>query len=189
MKVIQICGTNGTGKTTLVKGLLTSGKFLRMELPIDGEVKEWWYDGEVAVIGRYASNNCCGVDAGNYSGEKLIAVIERLINNHRPKVILYEGLIFCKLMSFSERVKEVAYNNGYQYLMITLIASLQTIHDRILKRSGNPNVNFDRMRSNQMLNIRNAKKMAADGVRVLLIDTEYKSAKETLRALKKLINE
>ena len=80
MKVVQVCGTNGTGKTTLVKGLLTTGRFLRMELQIDGEVKEWWFDGDVAVIGRYASNNCCGVDSSKYSGDQLIKVIDTILD-------------------------------------------------------------------------------------------------------------
>ena len=113
MKVIQICGTNGVGKTTLVKGLLNTGKFLRMELPIDGERKEWWFDGQVAVIGRYAQNNCCGVDASKYSADQLIKVIDTILAVYEPSTVIFEDIRFGG--SYTDKAGQLVAGNTFDY--------------------------------------------------------------------------
>ena len=189
MKVIQICGTNGTGKTTLVKGLLTSGNFLRMELPIDGEAKEWWYDGEVAVIGRYASNNCCGVDASKYSGDQLIRVIDTILAVYVPKTVVFEDMRLGCTYSFKQKAKQCAERHAGEYAVIALTAELNTISTRVIGRSGNPNVDFDRMRHKQRQCITSTRKIGNDGAKVYIVDTERKSKAELLLAIKAIINE
>lgn len=188
MKVIQICGTNGTGKTTLVKGLLASGNFLRMALPIDGEVKEWWFDGEVAVIGKYASNNCCGVDASNYSGDLLIKVVDNIIASYVPKAVVFEDMRFGCSYSFKQKAKQCTEKRGGEYIAFVLMAELNKISTRVIGRSGNPNVNFDRMRQKQRQCINSARKIGNDGSKVYFINTECKSKMELLSALKGVIN-
>lgn len=188
MKVIQICGTNGTGKTTLVKGLLTSGNFLRMELQIDGEVKEWWYDGEVAVIGRYTRNNCCGVDAGNYSGEQLIKVIDTILAVYEPKAVVFECLMFGLSYKFKQNLFEVSKRHNRSYVVITLTAALTTLSERVIRRTGNENVNFDGVNSKMRQAINSTRLIQADGATAYIIDTEQKSKKEILDFLKVVLN-
>ena len=189
MKVIQICGTNGTGKTTLVKGLLTTGNFLRMELPIDGEVKEWWYDGQVAVIGRYAQNNCCGVDAGKYSGEQLLKVIDTILDVYEPSTVVFEDMRFGGSYTFKRKAWDVAKKYGGSYYSVVLVASLATVSKRVIERTGNPNVDFDRMRKKARHVIKSSQKMQADGAKVLYIDSERLDKMATLGALRAIIHE
>lgn len=189
MKVIQICGTNGTGKTTLVKGLLTSGSFLRMKLPIDGETKEWWYDGKVAVIGRYASNNCCGVDADKYSGDQLLKVIDTILTAYAPMTIVFEDMRLGCTYSFKQKARQCAERHGGEFVAIALTAELNTISKRVIGRSGNPNVDFDRMRQKQRQCITSVRKISDEGAKAYIIDTERKSKSELLRALKGIIND
>ena len=189
MKVIQVCGTNGTGKTTLVKGLLNSGNFMRMELPVDGESKEWWFDGRVAVIGRYAQNNCCGVDAGKYSGVQLLKVIDTILDVYGPKAVVFEDVRFGGSYSFKARARDCANRRGYEYVVITLIASLKAVSERVINRSGNEGVNFDQMRSKQRSCITSTRKIANDGVDTYIINSEQKSRNELLFALMEITNE
>ena len=125
-KVIQICGTNGTGKTTLVKGLLNSGKFVRKELRVQGNTKEWWYDGKVAVIGKYNQANCCGVDAGNYSGDQLLNTIDIILTNYRPKKLLFEDMRYGGSYTFKKNARDISEKHEYEYIALTLLASLKT---------------------------------------------------------------
>lgn len=187
MKVIQICGTNGTGKTTLVKGLLTTGNFLRMELPIDGEAKEWWYDGQVAVIGRYAQNNCCGVDAGKYSGEQLLKVLDTILAVYGPTAVVFEDVRFGGSYSFKVRARDCASRYGYEYIAIALTASLKTVSERVINRSGNESVNFDNMLSKAKCVIRSTQKIKNDGSNVFFFDTDKLDKQSVLSKVRVIV--
>ena len=184
MKIIQICGTNGTGKTTLVKGLLKSGKFLKMTEPVDGRGREWWYDGQVAIIGKYNANNCCGVDAGNYSGDTLLNVIDTLLRNYAPKTIVFEDVRYGGLYSFKHKAKALGEQYGYGYCAFTLIASLECVARRVIARTGNEGCDFDRMRSKARQCIKSTAKIGQEGAETVMIDTERFVQEAVLAALR-----
>ena len=188
MKIIQICGSNGTGKTTLVKNLIRGGKFLKMNVVIDGKNREWWYDGRIAVIGKYNSANCCGCDAGNYTGETLINVISALILAYRPNVILFEDVRFGGSYTFKTRAMRIAKENGYEYCSFVLMARFETLCKRVLGRTGNENVNFDQIRSKARQVISSSRKIHDDGASVVWVDTEKYSTEDILSCLRGVIN-
>ena len=188
-KVIQICGTNGTGKTTLVKGLLNSGAFLRMDLPVGGEIKEWWYDGQVAVIGRYARNNCCGVDASKYSADLLLTVIDTILAAYGPSTVIFEDMRFGGSYTFKRRAREIAQKHSGEYIAVALVASLETVSRRVIERTGNPDVDFDRVRQKARQVIRSTQKISADGAKVFFIDSERLDKGAMLGALRAIIRE
>lgn len=168
-KVIQICGTNGTGKTTLVKGLLNGGKFKRKELLVGGEPKEWWYDGKIAVIGKYNQANCCGIDAGKYTGEQLLRVIEKIVVGYRPYAVIFEDIRFGSSYTFKKKALGIAEKYGAEYISATLVASLETVSRRVIERTGNESVNFDAVRSKARQVIRSSKKIETEGAKVFFI--------------------
>lgn len=188
-KVIQICGTNGTGKTTLVKGLLNSGKFRRMELPVNGVVKEWWFDGKIAVIGKYNQANCCGVDAGSYTGEQLIKVLDKVISYYNPVSVIFEDVRFGGSFKFKKAAKECAETRGYEYISIALIASMKTIYNRVLLRTGNKNVKWDNMRSKQRQVIVSQKKLKENGSTVYIIYTDKLDKEGVYKKIRCILNE
>ena len=188
MKIIQICGTNGVGKTTLVKGLLTTGNFLKLKQEVSGVSREWWYDGKTAVIGKYNAQNCCGVDAGNYSGDALIATIRAIIAKNRPETILFEDVRFGGGFTFKQKLKRVADEVGYEYYLLALIASLECSCDRVLNRSGNRDADYDSMRGKARGVINSTKKAEQIGAKAVFCDTEKHNKAEVLEVLRRVIN-
>lgn len=189
MKLIQICGTNGTGKTTLVKGLLASGRFMKMECIVDGAAKEWWFDGETAVIGKYGAFNCGGVDAGRYSGDALPHVIQAIMRQYKPQTVLFEDVRYGGSYTFKTRLTKLALENGYEYVSLVLIASLECTCNRVLTRSNKIDADYDRMRSKARQVIRSSQKLQRDGVDVVWIDTEHTEPKRVLHTLMGVIND
>lgn len=188
MKIIQICGTNGVGKTTLVKGLLSAGNFLKLNQEVSGISREWWYDGRVAVVGKYNEANCCGVDAGNYSGDELIKTIKAIIARNKPQTILFEDVRFGGGFTFKQKLKKAADEVGYDYYLMALIASLECSCDRVLNRSGNRDADYDSMRSKARGVINSTKKAGEIGAKVIFCDTEKHDKGEVLTMLRRVIN-
>lgn len=189
MKIIQICGTNGVGKTTLVKGLLSSGNFLKLNQDVDGVSREWWFNGKTAVIGKYNDRNCCGVDAGGYTGDALISTIKAVIMRNRPQSVLFEDVRFGSGFAFKQKLKAAADEIGYDYYVLALIASLECSCDRVLNRSGNADADYDAMRSKARGVINSTKKVGQSGARIVFCDTEKKNKQEVLAVLRRIIND
>lgn len=188
MKIIQICGTNGVGKTTLVKNLLANGDFEKSYALIDGVQKEYWFDGEIAVVGKYNNANCCGVDAGNYSTDVLLKTLESVITTVRPDVIVFEDVRFGGSFAFKERMYKLASKRNYTYVIVNLIASPECYCDRVLNRSGRLNNDYDAMISKARGVIKSSKKAGDIGAKVLFFDTGKNDQGETLRFLLNVIN-
>jgi len=188
VKIIQICGTNGTGKTTLMKNLLHSGKFLKMSVSVDGKSREWWFDGQVAVVGKYNAFNCCGVDAGNYTNDSLTHVIEHVLRNYKPKTLLFEDVRYGGLFSFKQKMNEIAKTHGYTYCAFSLIASLPCIAKRVIDRSGNDGCNFDQMRSKARQVIKSTQRVAELGAEAVWVDTEKNPPDAVLSILRGVID-
>lgn len=189
MKIIQICGTNGVGKTTLVKNLLASGNFMKMSQAVEGVSKEFWFDGRVAVVGKYNDRNCCGVDAGNYSGDVLIKTISAIIALYRPAVLLFEDVRFGGNFTFKQKMKTFADGVGYDYYLLALFASLECSCNRVLNRSGNIDADYDAMRSKARGVIKSTKKAGEIGAKVFFCDTEKNDKAAVLRRLKMVIDD
>ena len=188
MKIIQICGTNGAGKTTLVKNLLANGDFERDYIEIDGKTKEYWFDGEIAVIGKYNSANCCGVDAGNYTGETLLKAIQAVAEQIEPEIIVFEDVRFGCSFAFKQKLAYFAQIGGYKYVLVNLIARLEITCERVLNRSGNVNADYDAMRGKARGVINSSRKAAACGAKVLFYDTGKNGKGDTLAFLLGVIN-
>lgn len=189
MKVIQICGTNGAGKTTLVKNLLDNGDFDRMEIVVGKERKEYWHDGEIAVIGKYNAANCCGVDAGNYSAEVLLMTIDSIGTQIKPGIIVFEDVRFGASYAFKEKLLALAKKNCWKYVIVNLIADLECTCNRVLNRSENMSADYDAMRSKARGVINSSRKAREAGARALFFDTGKNNQGNTLAFLQGVINE
>lgn len=187
MKLIEICGTNGTGKTTLVKGLLASGRFMKMKCIVDGAAKEWWFDGETAVIGKYGRNNCCGVDAGNYSGEQIYKHLEAILDVYAPKAVVLEDVRYGTLYTFKQRMREIAERHGGSFCVLALYVPLEMAVERVIGRTGNEKINIDAIMSKQAQVLRSTRKIQADGVMSYYLDTSKFSPERLLLYLKRIV--
>ena len=159
-----------------------------MSKEIDGIKREWWFDGSTAVIGKYNSRNCCGVDASHYTAEGLIRAIKAISAQEKPNAIIFEEVRLGGLYSFKTRLRKEIENIGGEYMLVTLIASFETMAKRVVKRTGNENVNFDAMRSKGASAIRSSRKAQEDGVRVVWIDTDQYNPDQAYYILRRTID-
>ena len=169
--------------------MLTTGNFLKLNQEVSGVSREWWYDGHTAIVGKYNDRNCCGVDAGNYSGDALIATLKSIIGRNRPEVILFEDVRFGCAFTFKQKLKKAAEDFGYDYYIMALIASLECSCDRVLNRSGNIDADYDSMRGKARGVIKSSKKAGEIGAKVIFCDTEKNDKAAVLNRLKRIINE
>lgn len=188
MKIIQICGTNGVGKTTLVKGLLASSPFVKLQQEVGGKSKEYWFNGKTLIVGKYNDANCCGVDAGGYSADQLLETIRAVIINQRPETLLFEDVRFGSGFAFKQRLKTLADELGYDYIVMALYASLECSCNRVLNRSGNVDADYDAMRSKARGVIKSTKKAGEIGARAVFCNTETNDPARVLDILRRLIN-
>ena len=186
--IIQICGTNGTGKTTLVKNILNAGNFYRFFVEIKGCKKEIWRDANSVIIGKYSSANCCGVDGSDFTSEQMFDAINEIIGRYSPEVLLFEDVRYGSLYSFKRKLFDLCSEYGYEYKAIVLFAEPTTIAKRVINRSGNPNVDFYRMLSKQRQCIRSANKLAAEGVHVVFVDTDKQDKNGVFNVVNGAIN-
>ena len=155
---------------------------------VSGVSREWWFDGKVAVIGKYNDRNCCGVDAGNYSGDELIKTVKTIAVRNRPEVILFEDVRFGGNFTFKQKMKDAADEVGYEYYLLALFASLECSCNRVLNRSGNIDADYDAMRSKARGVIKSTKKAQEIGAKVVFCDTGKNDKAAVLQRLKLLIN-
>lgn len=179
-KIIQICGANGSGKTTLVKNLLRSRSFSRCSINVGGVSREYWYDGSIAVIGVYNDENCCGIDRSNYRKGQLEDTIERIISRLDPDIILFEGIIIGTMFSFKQRISEISMRASREYLIFNLVGSPNLLCERVYKRSGNKNCNYDAVISKQRQVINSSKKAVALGAKCIFVDIEKEEPQNIL---------
>lgn len=186
MRIIQVCGTSGVGKTTLARALIETG-LRRGEIMLNGEPKELWYDWRTVLVGKYSGAKCGGIDAGRYTSDTLIETLGLVIREYKPMNIVFESLLLGKLYTFKSRIFGLARKNGYQYIQLVLTADYKTIAERVIGRSGNDGCNFERMISEQRACIRSSLKLKREGAAALFIDTSAKSGSEVAEMVLRLL--
>lgn len=189
MKIIQICGTNGTGKTTLVKNFLKKGAFHKMKGNIPGKEFVWWYNGSVAVIGNYKSTSCCGIDGGKFTGETLLNAVKSIGTIYRPEIVLFEDVLIGSSYAFKARVFEYARETGSEYAVLALTAPFEVLTNRIIERSGNTDRHFDNIRSKGRQIIASTKRIRDDGAEAVFCDTSKAPPESVLKLLERLCYE
>ena len=156
---------------------------------IDGSQKEYWFDGKIAVVGKYNNTKCCGVDAGNYSCDVFLKTIECIIKAIKPYIIIFEGIRLSDSFAFKERMNNLSRRNNYVYVIVNLITSPECSCNRVLNRSGCFDNNYDAIISKARGVIKSSKRAKSIGAKVLFFDTEKNDQGETFRFLLNVINE
>lgn len=189
MKVIQIRGSNGAGKTTIVRQFVQRNNLEIKKISIKG--KETYIstnkDGSIVVLGRY-DKKTGGCDLYENTEHVLNTMMWAIINL-RPKLIVFEGMIYSLSYKFASKVSDLVKKYNYQYLAISLYTNPEVIFERIYKRNGGKaikeNLIFEKIKA-----VRSShNKLITNGYNSKIIDTTNINENEMYKVLEGEINE
>lgn len=170
-KIIQIRGTNGSGKTTIVREFLRTHASTIISITVNGKRIECHKTGEIIVIGRYDKNACGGCDSEIHSVELFKNTIAKIIRVYKPEALIFEAVFYGKTFKFSNDINRFARAAGYDYIALCLIPTFEKCCERVYERNGGNEINIEAMLSTYNSCLRSNAKLRAAGVNVKLIDT------------------
>ena len=136
MKIIQIRGSNGSGKTTIVRQYANKNNLKIKSIEVNGietfiSTNE---TGDIVVLGRYdkKTGGCDLFKNTDHVFNTIISVIE----NMKPRTIVFEGMIYSLSFRFAKKVFDLAKHYGYYYKAISLYTEPDVVLKRIYKRNG-----------------------------------------------------
>ncbi len=177
MTIFNIRGTNGSGKTTIVRKLIEECKtpIVKRDCynPEGKKVGEWSKIGWNAVIGKY-STTCGGCDTikTQADAKRLITIAASASKN-----VIFEGILISTIYQpWSDFAHEVG---GMTWLYLD--TPLETCLANIYKRNGGKKINEELVINKYASIKRTAAKAAQDGHKVVVLN--YENAFEQFKEL------
>lgn len=171
MKVIQLRGVNGVGKTTAVRQYIERGEFCVESIEMNGKQYFYHFDGKIAIIGRYDLRQSGGIDGCITDKHELKNLITRMLRVIKPETLIFEGVMYGKTFQFSYDISLLAKALGYEYLAVCLVPSFDVSILRIWGRNGNKDVNVENLESMYRQAIKTNSMLRSSGVNTVEIDT------------------
>ena len=173
MKVIQLRGTNATGKTTAVRQFIARGNFEVREIAVNGEMIEYHYEParNIVVLGRYDTRVSGGIDGRIIKKSVLMNSIIKICKTIRPDVFIFEGIVYGVTFKFAYEIYKALKLLNYEYKAICLIPPLETAFDRVAERNGGKPVNLLKIQQKWFTAARSAEVLKQHGVPVKIVDT------------------
>lgn len=172
MKVIQLRGTNATGKTTTIREFVERGNFVVRSFQYGKREVEYHYEKErkIVVLGRYDTRVSGGVDGYITNRDMLIHIIVKAIKLIRPDLLLFEGVVYGVTFQFAYDLVRVLKQFGYDYIGICLVPPLQVAIERLSIRNGGKPVDLISVQNKWFSTVRAYKKLKESGVNVKVVD-------------------
>lgn len=173
MKVIQLRGTNATGKTTTVRQFIQNNNFVVKSIRVGcRDIEYHWDDGrKIAIIGRYDQAMSGGVDGYITSKDVLRDTIIRMVKNIKPNAVIFEGIVYGVTFQFAYELNKVLEKIGCDYVGICFLPPLEVVFDRLSIRNGNKPVDYMSVQNKWFTASRAYDKLKRYGVNVKLVDT------------------
>lgn len=178
MKIIQIRGTNGSGKTTVIREYLNRHENDVTSVKVGARKIELHKTENAIVIGRYDRNACGGCDAIIKSGSELKETIAKIARNLRPDVLIFEGVMYGKTYSFTAEIYAFAKAIKAGFVAICLEPPFETTLERIYERNGGKDVNVDGLIKNWRNSTMSNAKLRAMNVPTKTYDTSEMTPEE-----------
>jgi len=171
MKVIQIRGSNGAGKTTIVRQFVQKNNLQIKEINVKGKQTYISIDesGRLVALGRY-DKKTGGCDLYDNT-EHVLNTIIWVITNIKPKIILFEGMIYSLSFAFAKKVSDLVQEYNYKYLSISLYTNFDVVLARIYKRNGGKEIKENLILDKINSIIKSHKKLKESGYNARMIDT------------------
>lgn len=187
MKIIQIRGNNGTGKTTIVREYINKNEHDVFKIHVGNRDIDCTKVGEVLIIGRYDKGQCGGCDAAIKTADELketIAKVSRLI---KPSVLVFEGVMYGKTVSFTKDIYLYSKATRAEFLAVCLEPAFETTLERIYGRNGGKDVNVKGLEGGWRSSIKSNAKLRAMKIPTVTYDTGKMSLEEMGEVLENAI--
>lgn len=121
-QIIQIIGTNASGKSTSVRKFIE--RYEDIQVLRTDNVHHSLYTlcdgGKAVVMGDYTDPNCTTPGCDRMSGQKeVLESISWVIKQYQPEVVIYEGILYGS-MKFILTMSSFAKRKGYEWVGIFL---------------------------------------------------------------------
>lgn len=189
MKIIQLRGVNGVGKTTIVRDFIEKGNFSVGEQQIGAKQYSYCFDGKIAIIGRYDARETGGVDGMISDKAVLKEVIAQMARALSPDYLIFEGVMYGITFQFSYDISLWAKAKGYEYEAICLMPCFDVAMLRVWERNGGKAVNVERLEDKYMRAANANKKLKAKGVNCRVVDTGGVERKDMYKILEASVAE
>lgn len=173
MKVIQLRGTNATGKTTTIRQFIERGNFTVETIRVGIRDIEYHWDSakKIAIVGRYDKRMSGGVD-GYIAEKKLLQnVILRMVTRIRPEVLLFEGIVYGVTFQFAYELSSLLKKLKCEYIGLCFLPPLDVVFDRLAERNGGKPVDYMSVQNKWFTARRSYEMLRKAGVEVREIDT------------------
>ena len=184
--IINVRGSNASGKTTAVREFIKSyGDDTAIEQVAGNIVTRCGSD--AYILGRYDKKNG-GCDG--YSGrEQVLAAIKAVIKEKRPRVIVYEGMIYSKTVKMARDIAQMFAGQGYRYKGIYLRCRFAEVIRRLEARNEGKAYDILSVKKTYDACYSTYKSIKAEGIDITRIDTDTMGLDEMRRIIPDAIRE
>ncbi len=188
MKIIQIRGNNGTGKTTVVREYLKKHEYEITSIKVGAREIELHKTEDAVVIGRYDRNACGGCDSAIKTSDELKETIAKIARYLKPKYLIFEGVMYGKSYGFTADIYAFAKAIKAEFIAVCLEPPFETTLERIYGRNGGKDVNVKGLLSGWRGSITSNAKLRAMKVPTQTYDTSTMSLEEMGTIVERAIN-
>lgn len=186
-RVIQLRGTNATGKTTAIRQFINRGTFSVKEIPVAGRQIEYHWDAgrRIAILGRYDQCMSGGIDGYITSKELLGSAILRIVKCIQPNALLFEGIVYGVTFQFAYDLNKALKRADADYVGICFIPPLDVALERLKDRNGGKPVDVGSVQNKWFTASRAYIKLKEAGVNVKVVDTSRIQKQEMWKIIEK----
>lgn len=137
-KIINIRGSNGSGKTHLMKSIiaLSNDKYLLMR---DGKpYATILNDLQYCIVGYYHPDKGMGGADGIHTMVELLSIIDELVEHYPGWYVAVEGMMISTTTTTYKHMLELAKSHGIIPFVVVLKSSVEGCLKRLEQRRGSP---------------------------------------------------
>lgn len=173
--VLQIRGSNATGKTTVVKGFIERNRLFKRSINIRKFGECFYYSdcsNKYIVIGDYEKKNG-GCDCLK-GAEHVYCFLKEIIEAYEPEILIFEGFIYSTSAKFARVLNKELNKCGYKFKAIFLYRDFNDVIDKISIRNGGAKLNIESLYSSYNSAIKAYINLLKSGINIKRIDvTNY----------------
>lgn len=172
-KIIQLRGTNATGKTTAVRNFINLNNNCIYKIPVRGKEYEYTFlpDRNIVVAGRYDLRECGGIDGIITNKYILKEYMYKIMVDLKPEAVILDAVMYGVSFQFGYELSKVGEQLGYHYIGVLCAPPLDVSLLRLYKRNGGKEINVDHLQQKYFQSLKAYRRSCSAGMDMKLIDT------------------